>query len=82
MGVSVDRECDLARAMVESRGVDWPQLCDGQAMEGPFAKAYEIRETPAYFVIAPDGTLLGSTAAADELERILARAFADGTPAG
>lgn len=79
VGVSVDKECDRARSMVQHFNVNWPQLCDGMGLAGPIAQDYLVEATPAYFVIAADGTMVGNTTAGEGLASLLASAL-HGTP--
>lgn len=72
IGVALDARADPVRRFVDVRGMDWPQIFDGQALDGPVPRLYEVREGPRSFLIDPDGLIVARDISGQELDALLA----------
>jgi peroxiredoxin len=72
IGVALDSRAEDALRVVEVRKIDWPQIHDEEAMDGPVARLYEAREVPRSFLIDPQGLIVAKQIAGEDLDALLA----------
>lgn len=53
--------------MVTQKGIPWPQVCDGQALDGEIPKLYRVAGTPALFVLDRDARIVARLHSAEKL---------------
>jgi peroxiredoxin len=73
IGVALDARADPVRRFVDLRGMDWPQVFDGQGLDGPVPRLYEVREGPRSFLIDPEGLIVARDISGKELDALLAQ---------
>jgi peroxiredoxin len=73
IGIALDSRVSEAQRIVEERRIDWPQICDGQAADGPVARLYDVHEAPRTIVIDGQGRIVVQDLLGDELDAALAR---------
>ena len=72
IGVALDSRVEDALRVVEVRRIDWPQIHDEQAMDGPVARLYEARELPRSFLIDAQGRIVARDMGGEDLDALLA----------
>jgi peroxiredoxin len=63
LGISLDSEDDVATLpeFIKSKGMSWPQICDGQGWKCAIAQSYGVRGIPSYWLIDGDTGLVVAT---------------------
>jgi len=72
IGVALDPQADDVRGIVKARGIDWPQIFDEQAMDGPVARLYEVRDVPRSFLVDREGLIVARDVLGEDLDALLA----------
>jgi peroxiredoxin len=73
IGVALDAHADDAKRIVEERKIDWPQIHDEQALDGPVARLYEVRQAPRSYLIDPEGRIVARDIGGEDLDSLLAQ---------
>jgi thiol-disulfide isomerase/thioredoxin len=63
LGISLDSEDDVATLpdFIKSKGMSWPQICDGQGWQCTIARSYGVRGIPSCWLIDGDTGLVVAT---------------------
>ena len=69
VGLNVDEDADAARAMAADKGMDWSQNYLGADSE--LMRQLAVSTVPAYYLIGPDGKLVGSANRWEQMETLL-----------
>ena len=69
MGLNVDEDASAAKAMAERQGWDWAQNYLGP--DSDLMRQLAVSSVPAYYLIGPDGRLLGSANQWQQIEQLL-----------
>jgi len=68
LSFSFDFQADAWKNMLRKERFPWPQISNlKKTREDPTFKNWQLRWIPAFFVIAPDGTICGTAITADGL---------------
>ena len=74
LGVSFDHVADSWKALLRKEKLAWPQISNGIPWKknmNPIAQAYKLRWIPTFYVIDPEGKIIGGAITAQDLEKIL-----------
>lgn len=72
LSMSFDSKEESWRRIVEKEQMAWPQISNLKTTrEDPTFNNWQLRWIPAFFLIAPDGTIAGTAITADGLKRII-----------
>ena len=78
IGVSVNNEESELRDYIKENDIQWRQIFSGERWEDdPLAEQYGIKDLPATWLIARDGTLISSRAKGIALEHLVVEALKD-----
>ena len=77
IGVSLDTDETRLRNYLKKNNIPWRQIFSGQKWKSPVAQQYHIREIPAPWLIARDGTLISREARGVKLEQLVVKALRD-----
>jgi uncharacterized GH25 family protein/thiol-disulfide isomerase/thioredoxin len=69
VGLNIDEETATARAMAEAQKMDWAQNYLGADSE--LMRQLAVSSVPAYYLIGPDGKLVGSANQWEKIEQLL-----------
>ena len=73
VGLNVDEDATAARAMAEQQGMDWAQNYLGS--DSDLMRQLAVSSVPAYYLIGPDGKLVGSANQWEQMEKLLSTAL-------
>ena len=69
VGLNIDKEISVAKALVQDGGWSWVQNYLGDDSE--MMRQLAVSSVPAYYLIGPDGKLVGSANAWGQMEHLL-----------
>jgi thiol-disulfide isomerase/thioredoxin len=69
IGVNVDADKDRGRALTASLELNWAQNCVGEHSD--LTRQLAVSSVPAYYLIGPDGKLIGSSSDWQEMRKLL-----------
>lgn len=69
VGLNIDNDTSAAKALVEAGGWNWAQNYLGA--DSDLMRQLGVSSVPAYYLIGPDGKLVGSSAEWAEIEKLL-----------
>ena len=70
LGISLDDDPKALQERLTSKGITWPQIRDGQ--DGPIAKLFNVKGTPAYYLLDRDGKIAAKAIPAQKLSAAVA----------
>lgn len=73
VGISFDRDADVARKFVADKKIPWRQIWAEKAAESPLAEQYSVTAIPATFLIGPDGKVIERDLRGEDLLRSIRR---------
>ena len=73
VGLNIDDDVAGAQAMAESQGWDWAQNYLGS--DSDLMRELAMSSVPTYYLIGPDGKLVGSAIEWEEMEKLLGEAL-------
>lgn len=73
VGLNLDEDPAAARAMAEQQGMGWAQNYLGS--DSDLMRQLAVSSVPAYYLIGPDGKLVGSANQWEEFEKLLSAAL-------
>jgi peroxiredoxin len=76
IGVSLDDNQQRLSAFTQKMNVPWPQICDGQGMDGKLAVQCGIYVIPTNWLLDGQGIIIGRNLRGDQLEQAVAKALA------
>lgn len=72
VSISFDHKADSWKQMLRKEKFPWLQISNGQPWkQNDIAKAYKLRWIPTFYVVSPNGKIVGSAITAEELEKVL-----------
>lgn len=72
LGFSFDYNADAWKSMIEKEQLPWPQISNlKKTREDPTFNKWKLHWIPAFFVISPDGTIVGTAITADGLRQVI-----------
>lgn len=72
LGFSYDYNAEAWKQMLEKEQLPWPQISNlKKTREDPTFNNWGLRWIPAFFLIAPDGKILGTAITADGLRKVI-----------
>lgn len=72
LGFSFDYKAEAWTQMIEKEQLSWPQISNlKKTREDATFSNWQLRWIPAFFVIGPDGTIVGTAITADGLREII-----------
>ncbi len=77
VGISLDEEPRAARRAVAEHELPWPQICDGQGKQSPLALSYDVRGTPRFVLIDPQGRVAAEYVKPSQLEHKILELLAE-----
>lgn len=69
VGLNVDQDIAAAKAMAEAQELDWAQNYLGP--DSDLMRQLAVSSVPAYYLIGPDGKLIGSASQWEQIEQLL-----------
>jgi thiol-disulfide isomerase/thioredoxin len=73
IGLNLDENVAAAKQVAEAQQMDWAQNYLGRSSD--LMRQLAISSAPAYFLIGPDGKLIGSANQWEEMEQLLSRSL-------
>jgi thiol-disulfide isomerase/thioredoxin len=73
VGLNIDKDTASARAMAKAQQMDWAQNYLGSDSE--LMRQLAVSTVPAYYLIGPDGRLVGSANQWEKIEQLLSTEF-------
>lgn len=74
LGFSFDYNVDAWLKMIEKEQMPWPQISNlKKTREDPTFKNWQLRWIPAFFVVSPEGIIVGTAITADGLRDVINR---------
>lgn len=75
LGFSYDYNAEAWKQMLAKEQLPWPQISNlKKTREDPTFNNWGLRWIPAFFLIGPDGTILGTAITADGLRKVIEQA--------
>ena len=71
IGISLDDQESVVKRFAKTQGIPWPLAVLGPAAENPVAKAYNVTQVPAVYLIGPDGKVVAKDPRGWQLHREL-----------
>ena len=75
IGISLDDEESAVKRFLAKRDIPWSLAVLGPAEQNPVAKAYNVSQIPATFLIGPDGKVMAKNLRGRALARELQKLF-------
>ena len=73
VGLNVDEDTTNARIIAERQGMNWSQNFVGS--DSDLMRQLAVSSVPAYYLIGPDGKLVGSANQWEQMEKLLSTAL-------
>jgi peroxiredoxin len=80
LSISLDENCDEARAMIAKEKMAWNHVCEGQWSGSRIAEMYNVMGIPATFLIGPDGKIAAKDLRHQGLDKGIAEVLGLGEP--
>jgi thiol-disulfide isomerase/thioredoxin len=71
IGVSLDYDLMTWRDYVQQNDMSWLQVADGNGWENPIVKQFDIKSTPTFLLVDPNGRFVGKTYTLAQLDETL-----------
>lgn len=71
LSISLDDDCDAARAMIAEKNMAWRHVCEGSWDGSKIAQLYNVMGIPSAFLIAPDGTIAAKKLRGHDLDKAI-----------
>lgn len=71
LSISLDDDCDAARAMIAEKNMAWQHTCEGDWNNSKIAQLYNVMSIPSTFLIAPDGKIAAKHLRGHDLDKAI-----------
>jgi thiol-disulfide isomerase/thioredoxin len=71
IGVSLDYDLDTWKEYVSANAMTWPNVADGNGWDNPVVRQFDIKATPTFLLVDPNGKFVGSTYTLAQLDETL-----------
>lgn len=58
VGIAMDEDAAVVRGYLARKGIDWPQVCDGQGHNSKLTKLFNAWSFPRHIVLDRDGKIV------------------------
>lgn len=70
IGISMDEDITTVRRHLARKGIDWPQVCDGQGKNSKLTKLFNAWSFPRHIVLDRDGKIVLNFSGAKGVPRV------------